>query len=135
VDVLTSKQRKYCMSRIRSRGNRDTEIALMKLLRQHGVTGWRRHWSLFGRPDFVFPAHRVAVFVDGCFWHCCPRHSNIPAGNRPFWKTKLAANRARDKRVNRTLRKMGWRVIRIWEHDLVRGQERCLGLIQRSLRD
>jgi DNA mismatch endonuclease (patch repair protein) len=106
------------MARIRSRGNKDTELALMRLLRRHGVSGWRRNHPVFGRPDFVFPKTRVAVFVDGCFWHGCPKHSTVPATNRPFWKRKLTANKLRDRLVNRTLRRNGWRVVRIWEHDL-----------------
>ena len=60
----------------------------------------------------------VAVFVDGCFWHGCPKHSTVPATNRAFWKRKLTANKLRDRLVSRTLRRMGWRVVRIWEHDL-----------------
>jgi len=74
------------------------------------------------RTDFIFPSQRVAVFVDGCFWHGCPKHCKIPAGNRPFWKKKFAANKSRDRRVNRELRKLGWCVIRIWEHELGKGR-------------
>ena len=106
------------MSRILGHGNKDTELALMKLFRQYHITGWRRHQPDFGKPDFIFRKSRLAVFVDGCFWHGCPRHCKIPATNRPFWKKKLAANRTRDRRVNRTLRKEGWHVVRIWEHEL-----------------
>jgi DNA mismatch endonuclease (patch repair protein) len=132
-DVFTRAKRSEVMSKIRGRGNCDTELALVMLLRLHGVTGWRRNWPLFGKPDFVFPAHRIAIFVDGCFWHCCPRHSNIPSGNRKFWKAKLTANKARDRRVNRTLRKMGWHLIRIWEHDLARRRERCIQRIRNAI--
>jgi len=117
-DVFTKAKRSEVMARIRSRGNKETELALMKLFRRHGFTGWRRHQPVFGRPDFIFPKARLAVFVDGCFWHGCPRHSNVPATNRPFWKRKLTANKVRDRLVNRTLRRRGWRVVRIWEHDL-----------------
>jgi DNA mismatch endonuclease (patch repair protein) len=119
-DVFTKAKRSEVMSRIRGRGNKDTELALMKLLRRHHVTGWRRNQNVFGKPDFVFWQVRLALFVDGCFWHGCPKHCNTPANNRAFWKTKLAANQARDRRVNRELRKLGWRVVRIWEHDLKR---------------
>src|SRR5262245_18017869 len=112
ADNLTRQQRSMTMSSIRARGNQQTEIALARLLRRAGVIGWRRHASLPGRPDFSFPAQRVAVFVDGCFWHCCPKHSNMPSNNRAYWTKKLAANKARDWVVNRTLRKTGWRVIR-----------------------
>jgi DNA mismatch endonuclease (patch repair protein) len=73
------------------------------------------------------------VFVGGCFWHGCPKHSNMPANNRAFWKKKMAANKARDRRVNRTLRKEGWRVVRIWEHDLAKRSEACIRRIQASL--
>jgi DNA mismatch endonuclease (patch repair protein) len=108
------------MSRIRGRGNRETELKLLVLLRRHLITGWRRHLPILGRPDFVFPRQRVAVFVDGCFWHRCPKCSNIPVNNRAFWVKKLEANVARDRFVTRELRRRGWRVLRIWEHSLRR---------------
>lgn len=106
------------MSRIRGRGNKETELALAKILRRNGITGWRRHQPLFGKPDFTFRRQRIVVFVDGCFWHGCPRHSNIPASNRDFWEKKLSANKLRDRLVTRTLRSQGWLVVRLWEHDL-----------------
>ncbi|MEO6740430.1 MAG: DNA mismatch endonuclease Vsr, partial [Chthoniobacteraceae bacterium] len=85
------------------------------LMRAHGITGWRRNAPLFGKPDFVFRAARLAVFVDGCFWHACPRHATMPRNNRAFWKAKLTRNAARDREVTRALRKTGWRVLRVWE--------------------
>jgi DNA mismatch endonuclease (patch repair protein) len=166
-DVFTKAKRSDVMSRIRSRGNADTELALVRVFRAHGITGWRRHLKLrvgelrveggkkstsprpspqrgeggartrrvasqpstFNsqltvRPDFVFREVRLAVFVDGCFWHACPTHCRMPAGNRSFWRAKLARNQARDRLVTRTLRKAGWRVLRIWEHDLHRATRR-----------
>jgi DNA mismatch endonuclease (patch repair protein) len=119
------------MSRIRSRGNRDTELALIDLMRRHGITGWRRNQPVFGRPDFVFRTQRVAVFVDGCFWHGCPKHANLPVNNRAFWQKKLETNHARDRNVTRTLRAAGWRVVRIWEHDLT---ARRAGRVVRRIR-
>ena len=74
------------------------------------------------RPDFVFPKLRLALFVDGCFWHACPRHATKPRNNAAFWRKKLAANQARDRLVTRALRQRGWRVLRIWEHELARKQ-------------
>ena len=143
------------MSRIRSRGNVDTELALARLLRAHRITGWRRQvrvavdssklivdrgrrrgkvhqpstkdHQLTVRPDFIFPKLRVTVFVDGCFWHGCPKHGTQPKGNRAFWKKKFAANKARDRRVNRMLRRAGWRVLRIWEHELKQSGKRKAG--------
>jgi len=119
ADIFTKKKRSEVMSRIKSRGNRATELALMALLRNNHITGWRRHLPIVGRPDFVFRKMHLAVFVDGCFWHCCKRCGNIPANNREFWKAKLEGNRRRDRTVNRTLKKVGWKVLRIWEHELV----------------
>lgn len=75
------------------------------------------------RPDFVFPRLRVAVFVDGCFWHGCPKHATWPKTRAAFWKAKIEGNRARDRRVNRELRKRGWTVVRVWEHELNRNDE------------
>ena len=133
-DVFTKAKRSEVMSRIRSRGNRATEVALVNLLRRHGITGWRRHPAMFGKPDFVFRPARLVVFVDGCFWHACPRHLRRPASNRGFWKRKLLANHARALLVNRTLRQRGWRVLRIWEHALTRKHEaRCVRRILRWL--
>jgi DNA mismatch endonuclease (patch repair protein) len=125
-DVFTKAKRSQVMSKIRGRGNRDTELALAKLLRRNGISGWRRHSAIFGRPDFAFHKLRVAIFVDGCFWHCCPKHSNIPANNRPFWKRKLDGNRRRDALVIRTLRAGGWKTLRVWEHELSRKNENRL---------
>jgi len=114
-DVFTKAKRSEVMSRIRSHGNRDTELRLIALFREHGITGWRRNVPLFGKPDFVFRSAKLAVFVDGCFWHGCPRHATMPATNRAFWQAKLARNAARDREVTRTLREAGWRVLRVWE--------------------
>lgn len=117
-DVFTKAKRSEVMSKIRGKGNKATEIALAKLFRANGITGWRRHYPIAGRPDFAFPTHKLAVFVDGCFWHGCPKHGAQPKGNRKFWTEKLKSNITRDRRVNKELRARGWRVVRVWEHDL-----------------
>jgi DNA mismatch endonuclease (patch repair protein) len=84
------------------------------------------------RPDFVFPRERVAVFVDGCFWHGCPKHFRMPVGNRSCWRKKMSGNRARDRLVNRRLRASGWRVVRIWEHELA-NEGKVVGKISHRL--
>ena len=131
-DVFTKSKRSEVMSRIRSRGNKNTELRLIGIFRANGITGWRRHQPVFGKPDFVFPKLRVAVFVDGCFWHSCPLHATKPHNNCAFWRKKFAANKARDLLVNRTLRKSGWRVLRMWEHELSpRFRTRCVKRLRR----
>jgi DNA mismatch endonuclease (patch repair protein) len=130
ADVFTRAKRSKVMSLIRGRGNKETELALAKLLRAGGIIGWRRNQFIFGKPDFVFRKARLAVFVDGCFWHGCPKHANMPVNNREFWRRKFSTNKARDELVNRTLRKNGWRVLRIWEHDLTKRPAVCIRRIQ-----
>ena len=117
-DVFTKAKRSDVMSRIRGCGNKATELALMKMFRQHGITGWRRHQKVFGKPDFLFREKRLAVFVDGCFWHGCPRCYRRPRSHQKYWDAKVARNRRRDRRVSAVLRRKGWRVLRIWEHSL-----------------
>ena len=131
-DVFTKEKRSAVMSRIRGRENKDTELALARLFRAAGIKGWRRHASLPGRPDFTFHKQRVVIFVDGCFWHSCPKHFNMPVNNAAFWAKKLSGNRARDRRVTLELTKRGWRVIRIWEHEL-RLSEKVLSRIRNRL--
>ena len=126
ADIWTKTKRSEVMARIRGRGNRSTEGRLAALFRAHGFTGWRRQRPLPGRPDFVFPAGRLAVFVDGCFWHGCPRHGTMPKENRRFWQAKITRNRERDREVRAELRRLGWKVLRVWEHELTRRNERRL---------
>lgn len=137
ADGLTKAQRSNLMSRISGSGNRATELRLIQIFRANDITGWRRGCVMRGRktedgqqekpfsvrPDFVFQKLRIAVFVDGCFWHGCPRHFIKPKGNAKFWRDKIAANRARDRKVNRTLRRLGWKVVRVWQHALKRRDE------------
>jgi DNA mismatch endonuclease, patch repair protein len=125
-DIFTKAKRSEVMSRIRSRGNKGTELRLIALMRAYGITGWRRNQRVFGKPDFVFRRVRLALFVDGCFWHGCPVHGTKPRTNAAFWRKKIARNRERDGEVTRTLRKAGWRVLRVWEHELARKNERKL---------
>jgi DNA mismatch endonuclease, patch repair protein len=119
-DVFSRKKRSEVMSLIRGSGNKDTELRLIQIFRTSGVTGWRRGSKLPGKPDFVFPKLKTAVFVDGCFWHGCPRHGTKPKNRAAFWLAKLTGNKARDRRVDRLLRAKGWKVMRIWEHELAR---------------
>jgi DNA mismatch endonuclease, patch repair protein len=132
MDILTQRERSKLMAKIRSRGNNGTEGALAKFFRRNKITGWRRQVQISTsprpspqrgegvrvRPDFIFRQVRLALFVDGCFWHGCPKHGTKPKGNAAFWRRKFSRNITRDRLVTRTLRRSGWRVLRIWEHTL-----------------
>jgi DNA mismatch endonuclease, patch repair protein len=126
--------RSELMSRIRSGDNATTEMRLVELFRKAGVVGWRRNYKLEGKPDFVFPDARVAVFADGCFWHGhgCPRNLS-PKTNVAFWKKKIRKNRTRDQAVTRRLNTTGWRVIRIWECRLKNSPFSCIRRVQSAL--
>ena len=119
LDSLTPIERSARMGKVRSRANASTEQNVAAALRRAKVSGWRRHVSVAGRPDFFFASQRLAVFVHGCFWHGCPRCYRPPKGeNRLFWRAKVVENRKRDDRVRRRLRAGGVATMVIWEHEL-----------------
>jgi DNA mismatch endonuclease (patch repair protein) len=121
VDTCTAERRSQIMAGIGSAGNRTTELALLAHFRNRGIVGWRRHYQVSGTPDFAFPKSKIAVFVDGCFWHGCSTHCRLPRTNADYWMNKISRNVRRDARVGRELRRKGWVVIRIWEHELKGG--------------
>ena len=149
TDVFSKRKRSEVMSRIRGRGNKSTEVAFARLLRSKRITGWRRHievslgdvgWkdSLTTqhqrtvRPDLVFRRQKVAVFIDGCFWHGCREHCAQPKQNAQFWSAKLESNKRRDRYVTRLLRHQGWKVFRLWEHE-IDNPKRALSCLQQTL--
>lgn len=132
TDNVSQAERSRVMSQVKSRGNRSTERRVEDALLESGIGGWQKHASLLGNPDFYFPAHRLAVFVDGCFWHACPAHVRIPRSNADYWTKKIDRNRRRDNRLRRKLRSQRVHVMRIWEHDL--SNDRWLCRLQTMLR-
>lgn len=111
-------KRSAAMSKVRGRGNRTTEKRLRFALVSNGVSGWCLHPFLPGRPDFFFRQAQLALFVDGCFWHGCPRCGHVPRTNRAFWKTKIERNKQRAKKWDRLLRRQGISPFHIWECEL-----------------
>ena len=132
TDNLTPENRTRAMRAVHSYDT-SLERGLARLLRAGGVNGWRRHYRLTGKPDFVFPKYRVTLFLDGCFWHGCPRCAKEPMTNREYWSLKIARNKRRDRLVARTLRGLGWTVVRIWEHSLSNSPGRILKRIEQRL--
>jgi len=133
MDIYSTAKRAQLMASVRSSGNRSTEIRLASAFRTLRVKGWRRGFKLFGKPDFVFPCLRVAVFVDGCFWHGCPIHYHNPKTNESFWARKVSANKVRDRVVVRELRKRGWTVLRFWEHELRFKAEKVVAQVAKEI--
>jgi DNA mismatch endonuclease (patch repair protein) len=119
------------MSAIRGKGNRSTEVRLRLMLVRAGFRGWKVHPAgITGKPDFYFPDRRVAVFVDGCFWHGCPRCGHVPKANTAYWKAKIERNRRRDHDNALALAGQGVRVVRIWEHELRDEPEKVIEAIR-----
>ena len=134
ADTLSKIERSILMSHVRGSSNKSTELRLIAIFRHNKITGWRRHYPLTGNPDFVFPKYRVAVFVDGCFWHGCDEHGHIPHSNTSYWEPKILRTKSRDASTTRQLRRNGWLVLRFWEHDAKTRLSTCLRRIQRAVR-
>lgn len=117
------------MARVKSADTGPERRLRSALWRAGGRFRLRR--QLPGSPDLVFVGARVAVFVDGCFWHGCPAHYSCPATNATFWKAKLARNTQRDRRVEVELSRLGWTVLRVWEHELVKSTPRVVSRVLR----
>lgn len=116
-DVPEARSR--TMSAIRGKHTRSTELCLRMALIRKGISGWSLHAKeLPGNPDFYFKSKRLAVFVDGCFWHGCPLCGHIPKTHSKFWAEKIELNQLRDEKKREALRKLGVSTIRIWEHEL-----------------
>lgn len=130
MDHVTKKVRSKIMAAVRTSGG-TTEVKMEKLLRLRGIRGYRKQWPIAGKPDFAWPKSRVALFVDGCFWHGCPSCDRPSKSNTSFWKPKIVSNRRRDQRVSRKLRKDGWSVLRVWECRI--GEERTISRIKRAV--
>ena len=114
-DVFTAAKRSQIMSKVRSTGNASTELKLIAEFKERKITGWRRNSKIFGHPDFIFPKLRVAVFVDGCFWHGHDCRNTKPKDNADYWRTKIERNQRRDQAATERLTALGYRVVRIWE--------------------
>lgn len=118
ADVFDKTTRSAVMRKVRSRGNISTEMKLIRIFDAHGIRGWRRHYPVKGHPDFIFSKGRIAVFVDGCFWHGHDCRNTSPKQNEGFWVAKRDRNKAHDKAVTEEFQARGWTVLRIWECEL-----------------
>lgn len=120
ADVFDSKKRSDIMSKVRSNNNKSTELALIKFFKENNITGWKRNYPVKGHPDFVFLDKKIAVFVDGCFWHghqnC--RYFVMTKSNTEYWESKIKSNITRDKTTYDSLSALGWNVLIVWECEL-----------------
>lgn len=122
MDTFSRTERSRIMASVKSRNTKSTELRFISILKDKGITGWRRNYPLTGKPDFVFPRLRIAVFIDGCFWHGCPGHCRMPSSNVNYWYNKIDNNKNRDKKITKVLKMQRWLVIRVWEHEIKLGK-------------
>lgn len=120
ADVFNKEKRSQIMSLIHSKKNKSTELKLIEFFKQNGITGWRRNYKVKGHPDFVFLDKKIAIFVDGCFWHGHDCRNTRPVDNAEFWQNKRKRNMAHDKEITDLFERRGWTVTRIWECELKR---------------
>lgn len=126
ADVFDKEKRSEIMRSVKSSKNKSTEEKLILYFKENKITGWRRNYKVYGKPDFVFPKLRIAIFVDGCFWHGHDCRNTHPEQNKEYWQKKIARNMTRDQDVTRHLEKLGWDVIRIWECELLKKNRELL---------
>lgn len=132
ADVFGREKRSWLMARVRNTGTAP-ELELRRALRHNGVRGWRSHVRTpSGRPDLAFPAQRVAVYVDGAFWHGHPSKFRFGKSGA-FWDAKVRRNIARDRQERARLRRAGWSVLRVWDFEVLRAPERMAERIRRKL--
>lgn len=118
ADIFSPETRSNVMRKIRSSKNKSTELRMVEIFKLNGITGWRRNYAVKGHPDFVFLKEKVAIFVDGCFWHGHDCRNTRPVDNQEYWQQKRAKNMKHDKEVTALFEKRGWQVLRIWECEL-----------------
>lgn len=126
ADVFDAEKRSDIMKRVKSKGNKSTEIKLIEVFGELGIKGWRRNYSVKGHPDFVFPSKKTAIFVDGCFWHGHNCRNTIPKDNAEYWNRKRERNIQHDKEITEMFVNRGWKVIRIWECELKKANRAAL---------
>lgn len=118
ADTFNKEDRSYVMRKVRSKNNKSTELRLISLFKQYEVKGWKRNYPVKGHPDFVFIEKRIALFVDGCFWHGHDCRNTRPKDNADYWMRKRQRNMQHDKEVTALFSARGWTVFRIWECEL-----------------
>lgn len=118
ADVFSKEKRSQIMKCVKSSGNKSTEMKLIRFFNDHHITGWRRNYNVKGHPDFVFLEKRIAIFVDGCFWHGHDCRNTRPSENAEYWAKKRKRNIDHDREVTELFEDRGWVVIRIWECEL-----------------
>jgi len=129
-----SPKRSQIMRSIKSKGNRSTEFTFKMALVRANISGWKLHpKDVIGCPDVFFSIHKIAVFLDGCFWHGCPICGHVPITNHDYWLAKIKRNKQRDIKKRNILKRQGIKVIRFWEHEIKKHPQKCIDKIDKII--
>lgn len=133
ADTMSKSQRSKIMSTVRSKDTK-MEVAFRKVLWKKGFRYRKNSEKYFGKPDIVLKKYETVVFLDSCFWHGCQKHFRAPATRNKYWETKIERNKQRDKKVNLYYKKLGWKIFRGWEHDILKKQDIIINKLSKLLK-
>lgn len=134
ADIFDKSKRSAIMQKVRSKNNKSTELKLIDLFKRNNITGWRRNYKVKGHPDFVFLNKKIAIFVDGCFWHGHDCRNTRPSDNAEYWDKKRERNILHDRQITNLFENRNWTVLRIWECELKKSnQQQTLERILKAL--
>ncbi len=122
------------MSKVRNRDSK-SEIYFRKALWRAGFRYRKNPTKKFGKPDLVLKKHRAVIFIDSCFWHGCKLHCRLPKTRKEYWTEKISRNAKRDKEVAQYYRRIGWKIFRIWEHDIQKNTKKAVEMIEKTLKN
>ena len=117
ADTVSKRKRSEIMRAVRSKDS-NIEVDFRKAIWKAGFRYRKNPTKYFGKPDIVLSKHKTVIFIDSCFWHGCIKHCRIPGTNKKYWVNKIERNKKRDKKVNKYYKKLSWKIIRIWEHNI-----------------
>ena len=125
MDTVSRQKRSEIMSHVKSKDSK-IETLFRKELWQSGFRYRKNSSKYFGKPDIVLPKYKTAIFIDSCFWHGCKKHCRIPTARKKYWTEKIARNAERDKEVSKHYKKLGWKIFRVWEHEMSKNLNKML---------
>ena len=125
ADIFSKKKRSEIMSKIRSKDSK-IEIEFRNALWKEGFRYRKNVNGYFGKPDLVLKKYKTVIFIDSCFWHGCKKHCKMPETNKKFWENKIERNKQRDKEIKKYYKKIGWKIFRVWEHDINKNLDKII---------
>ena len=132
TDTVSKKKRSEIMSKIKSKDTK-IEIEFRKAIWKAGFRYRKNSKGYFGKPDLVLKKYKTVIFIDSCFWHGCKKHCRLPSTRKNYWIPKIERNKQRDKEVNQHYKKMGWKIIRVWEHNINKNLDKIIAKVNKVL--